>query len=45
MNKNPLPFPLEYLFIGIVLLVAIGIFFMYLVESKKRYEKFMNSKP
>ena len=45
MNKNPLPFPLEYLFICIVLLVAIGIFFMYLVESKKRYEKFMNSKP
>ena len=45
MNKNPLPFPLEYLFIGIVLLVAIGIFFMYLIESKKQYEKFMNSKP
>ena len=45
MNKNPLPFPLEYLFIGIVLLVAIAIFLMYLKESKKRYEDFMNSKP
>lgn len=45
MNKNPLPFPLEYLFIGIVLIVAIGIFSMYLIESKKRYEDFMNSKP
>ena len=45
MNKNPLSFPLEYLFIGIVLLVAIAIFTMYLLESKKRYEKFKNSKP
>lgn len=45
MNKNPLPFPLEYLFIGIVLLVAIGIFTMYLLESKKRYDNFMNSNP
>ena len=44
MNKNPLSFPLEYLFIGIVLLVAIAIFTMYLLESKKRYEKFKNSK-
>tara|TARA_B100001093_G_C26614420_1_gene921643 strand:- start:264 stop:692 length:429 start_codon:yes stop_codon:yes gene_type:complete len=43
-DRNPLPFQIEYLFIIIVLLVAVVIFTMYLLESKKKYEKFNTDK-
>ena len=43
-DRNPLPFQIEYLFIIIVLIVAMVIFTMYLLESKKKYEKFNTSK-
>lgn len=46
---NTLPFPPEYLFLGIVLLVAIVVVVLHVLKSKKEYEAFQsqnkNEKP
>lgn len=46
---NTLPFPPEYLFLGIVLLVAIIVVVLHVLKSKKEYEAFQsqsqNEKP
>lgn len=44
---NTLPFPPEYLFLGIVLLVAIIVVVLHVLKSKKEYEAYQsqNQKP
>lgn len=42
---NPLPFPPEYLFLGVVFTIGVVIVILHVLKSKKEYEAFQNYKP